>query len=122
MARSHRRIWIYVGREYVFSFAVAFLFFFFLFFINQILVMAEQIFSKKVPLWDVVQLVLYSFPVVIAFSFPFGALLGALMSVGRLSSDNESLALGALGVPPRQILYPMLILGLAFSAGLLRHE
>ncbi len=115
MARTHRRTWIYVGREYLLSFVVAFLFFFFLFFLNQILVMAEEIFSKKVAFWDVVRLILYSLPVVIAFSFPFGSLVGALMAVGRLSSDNELLAFGTLGVPPRQLLLPLLALGMVFS-------
>ena len=70
MARSHSKTWSYVGREYLLSFTVAFLFFFFLFFLNQILVMAEEIFSKKVAFWDVLRLILYSLPVVIAFSFP----------------------------------------------------
>ena len=45
MARFPRLTWTYVSREFVLSFVVAFLFFFFLFFINQILVMAEDIFS-----------------------------------------------------------------------------
>jgi len=116
MARSHRIAWIYVGREYLISFVVAFLFFFFLFFLNQILVMAEDIFSKKVAFWDVVRLIVYSLPIVIAFSFPFGSLVGALMAVGRLASDNELLALGSLGVPYRQVVFPMLMLGVAFSA------
>jgi len=116
MARTHRLTWLYVGREYVISFVVAFLFFFFLFFLNQILVMAEEIFSKKVAFWDVVRLIVFSLPIVIAFSFPFGSLVGALMAAGRLSSDNELLAFGTLGVPPRQILLPMLLIGLAFSA------
>jgi lipopolysaccharide export system permease protein len=116
MARTHRITWLYVGREYIMSFVVAFLFFFFLFFLNQILVMAEEIFSKKVAFWDVLRLIVFSLPIVIAFSFPFGSLVGALMAVGRLSSDNELLAFGSLGIPPRQILLPMLMLGLAFSA------
>jgi lipopolysaccharide export system permease protein len=116
MARFHRLAWTYVSREYLFSFIVAFLFFFFLFFLNQVLVMAEDIFSKKVAFWDVILLIVYSLPIVIAFSFPFGSLVGALMAVGRLSSDNELLAFGSLGVPPRQILLPMLLLGLSFSA------
>ncbi len=115
MARRYLRTWGYMSREYLLSFAVAFLFFFFIFFLNQILVMAEEIFSKKVPFWDVVLLVIYSLPIVIAFSFPFGSLVGALMAVGRLSSDNELLAFGALGVPPRQLLAPLLATGLAFS-------
>ncbi|HUI71926.1 MAG TPA: LptF/LptG family permease, partial [Spirochaetia bacterium] len=93
----------------------AFLFFFFIFFLNQILVMAEEIFSKKVPFWDVVLLVIYSLPIVIAFSFPFGSLVGALMAVGRLSSDNELLAFSALGVPTRHMVAPLLVVGLSFS-------
>jgi len=115
MARSYRRTYQYLAREFLLSFAVAFLFFFFIFFINQILVMAEEIFSKKVPFWDVVLLVIYSLPIVIAFSFPFGSLVGALMAVGRLASDNETLAFGALGVPPRHLVMPLLALGLGFS-------
>lgn len=115
MARSFRRTWLYVGREFLLSFTVAFLFFFFIFFVNQILVMAEDIFARKVPFWDVLRLVIYSLPWVVALSFPFGSLVGALMAVGRLTSDNEVLALGALGVPTRQILVPLLVLGLGFT-------
>jgi lipopolysaccharide export system permease protein len=113
--RNHSKTWRYVGREFLFSFSVAFAFFFFLFFLNQILVMAEEIFAKHVPFVDVLKLILYSMPVVIAFSFPFGSLVGALMAVGRLSSENELLAFGSLGVPPRQLLAPLLVLGILFS-------
>jgi lipopolysaccharide export system permease protein len=112
---SHSKIWRYIGREFLLSFSVAFLFFFFLFFLNQVLVMAEEIFSKKVAFWDVLKLILYSMPVVIAFSFPFGSLVGALMAVGRLASENELLAFGSLGVPPRQLLLPLMVLGIGFS-------
>ena len=114
MGRSFRRTWIYVGKEFVFSFLVSFLFFFFIFFINQILLMAEQIFSKKVPFWDVVRLIIFSLPFVVALSFPFGSLVGALMAVGRLSSDNEVLAFSVLGVPLRHLLLPFLFLGVVF--------
>jgi lipopolysaccharide export system permease protein len=115
MLLSHSKTWRYIAREFFLSFSVAFLFFFFLFFLNQILVMAEEIFAKKVAFWDVLKLILYSMPVVIAFSFPFGSLVGALMAVGRLASENELLAFGSLGVPPRQLLVPLLVLGIGFS-------
>ena len=116
MGRCHKRTWLYVGREYLLSFSVAFLFFFFIFFVNQILVMAEEIFAKRVPFWDVVRLVVYSLPWVVMMSFPFGSLVGALMAVGRIASDNEALAFAASGVPPRQLLVPLVVLGVAFSA------
>ena len=37
------------------------------------------------------------------------------MAAGRLSSDNEMLAVMAAGIPPRRVFMPFLVLGLAFS-------
>ena len=115
MFRSFRKISFYVAREFIFSFFVAFLFFFFIFFVNQLLVMAEEIFSKKVPIWDVVLLVVYSLPAIVALSFPFGALVGSLMTVGALSSNNEVLAFQASGIPLRRLFAPLVVLGMVFS-------
>ncbi len=110
-----KRIARYVLAEFTFSFLVSFLFFFFIFFVNQLLVMAEEIFSKRVPFWDVVLFVLYSLPAILALAVPFGALLGALMAVGRFSSDNELLAMRACGLPLRRVLVPLLAMGLLLS-------
>jgi lipopolysaccharide export system permease protein len=110
-----RRIARYALSEFALSFLVAFSFFFFIFFINQLLVMAEEIFAKQVPFWDVLLFILFSLPSIVALSFPFGALVGALMSVGRLSSDNELLAMRASGIPLRKVLAPLLAMGLILS-------
>ncbi|HET7839258.1 MAG TPA: LptF/LptG family permease, partial [Rectinemataceae bacterium] len=112
---SHLRIQAYAAKEFLFGFSVCFLFFFAVFFVNQILLMAEDILSKKAPLRDVILLLVYAMPSVIAMSFPFASLVGALMAAGRLSSDNEFLALMASGVPARETFLPFVILGLAFS-------
>ena len=106
-----RRIDLYIISEFLLSFAVAFLFFFFIFFINQLLVLAEEIFSRKVPFWDVILFIIYSLPSILALSFPFGALVGSLMAMGRFSSDNEILALRASGIPLHRILLPLLFAG-----------
>ena len=115
MFGSFRKISFYIAREFIFSFFVAFLFFFFIFFINQLLVMAEEIFSKKVPMWDVVLLVVYSLPAIVALSFPFGSLVGSLMTVGTLSANNEILAFQASGIPVKRLFVPLVLLGLTFS-------
>jgi len=115
VTRGIRRIDSYILGEFLMSFGVAFLFFFFIFFVNQILVLAEEIFSKKVPFWDVILFILYSLPSILALAFPFGALVGALMAVGRFSSDNEILALRACGVPLRRMLAPLLFAGVVLS-------
>ena len=88
----------YILKEFLISFTVAFLFFFCTFFINQLLVLAEEIFSKKVPFGDVLRFVVFSLPSILALSLPFGALVGSLMAMGRFSSDNEILAFRACGV------------------------
>ncbi len=113
-----RRYWsldLYVGREYTFAFLVSFLFFFFIFFLNQLLLLAQDILAKHVSFPDVVLLIIYSLPAIIAISFPFASLVGALMAVGRLSSDNEILALQASGISHGRIFVPIFVLGFAFS-------
>ncbi len=115
MARHYTRITVYLAREFVFSFFVAFSFFFFIFFINQILLLAEEILTKRVPPLDVLLLVIYSLPSIVALSVPFGALLGALMTVGRFSSDNEIIAFQASGVPYRRLFVPLLAIGITLS-------
>ncbi len=113
--RRYGILWRYVAREFLLSFIVAFLFFFLIFFINQLLLMAKDILSRKAPFGDVARLVVYAMPAVIAMSFPFGSLVGALMSSGRLASDNEILVMHASGVPRSAVFVPFVVLGLVFS-------
>jgi lipopolysaccharide export system permease protein len=106
----------YIGTEFLLSFLVAFAFFFFMFFINQLLLLAEDILQKDVPLGQVLLLILYSVPAIIALSVPFAVLVGTLMAVGRLSGDNEIVALRASGFPLHQIFSPVLLLAVVLSA------
>ena len=78
----------YLVKDTLFSFFVSFLFFFCIFFVNQLLLMAQQILAKQVPFFQVAQLVFFALPQIIAMSAPFASLMGTLMTVGRLSSDN----------------------------------
>jgi lipopolysaccharide export system permease protein len=94
---------------------VSFLFFFFIFFVNQLLLMAQEILTKRVPFNQVALLVLYSLPSIIAMAAPFASLVGTLMTVGRLSSDNEVLVLLSSGLSYRNIFLPALAVGLLIS-------
>ena len=110
-----KTIFIYIAKEFILSFIVAFLFFFFIFFINQLLLLAEDILSKHVPFLDVVKIIIYSIPTIVALTFPFSSLVGSLMAIGRLSSDNEFLAFQASGIPALKLFIPVLILGIGFT-------
>ncbi|MCI0481301.1 MAG: LptF/LptG family permease, partial [Candidatus Dadabacteria bacterium] len=116
MARRYWSLSFYVGKEFIFSFIVSFLFFFFIFFMNNILILAEQVLAKKVPPVDVLLLIIYMLPSVVSISFPFASLVGALMAVGRFSSDNELLAVQASGVSKTRLFIPFVFIGLIFTA------
>ena len=105
----------YVAREFLLWFLASFLFFFSMFFVNVLLVTATDIMSKQVPARDVARLVAYSLPQIVHLSFPFATLLGALLSLGRLSGDRELVAVQALGVPLARALAPMVGFGVLFA-------
>ena len=109
----------YVGREYILSFIVAFLFFFFIFFVNQILVLAQKILLKNVRVMDVITLVIFSIPQFLMYTMPFSSLASASMVIGNLSSQNEILALRSCGVHVKNIFMPILIISVGFSAATL---
>ncbi len=107
----------YLLKELFLYFFVAFLFFFFIFFVNQILLVIKKILEKKVPLLDVVKLMFYALPGIIAQSAPFATLVGFLMCLGRLVSENEVLIFRASGQSYRSILTPVIVLGFIISLG-----
>jgi lipopolysaccharide export system permease protein len=108
-------IYKYILTEAFFSFFISFLFFFFIFFVNQLLLMAQEILSKQVPFGQVALLVLFSLPGVIALSAPFASLVGTLMTVGRLSSDNEILVFLSSGLSFRNVFVPAITVGIVIS-------
>jgi len=105
----------YILSEAAFSFLISFLFFFFIFFVNQLLLMAQDILTKQVPFGQVALLVLFSLPSVIAMSAPFASLVGLLMTVGRLSSDNEVLVMLSSGLSYRNVFAPAITVGIVVS-------
>ena len=65
------------------------------------------------------KLCLYSLPPVLLLSIPFGVLVGILIGLGRLSSDNEIVAMRSSGISSRIVAPPVIFfatLALAVSA------
>ncbi|MDR2314089.1 MAG: LptF/LptG family permease [Spirochaetaceae bacterium] len=110
-----KTIFFYIIREIFFAFFVCFLFFFFVFFVNQLLLMAREILSKRVPLFEVALLVLYALPSIIAMASPFACLTGTLMTIGRLNSNNEILVFLSSGLSYRSVFLPALLVGVLIS-------
>ena len=85
------------------------------FFVNQILLLIADILKKHVPLGDTMRLMVYSLPTVIAQSAPDATLVGFLMCLGRLMSDNEVLIFRASGLGYSFIAVPVIVLGIVIS-------
>jgi lipopolysaccharide export system permease protein len=94
---------------------ISFAFFFVIFFVNQILLMAKEVLTKHVPFSQVALLVIYSLPSIIAMSAPYASLVGTLMTVGRLTSDNEILVMLSSGLSYRNVFLPAVVVGIAIS-------
>ncbi len=105
----------YIAREFLLSFLVAFLFFFFIFFINQVLLYAQRILLKQVPVRQMLTLVALSMPQILLYTIPFSTLSGASMVIGNLSSNHEIIAMRALGISLYQMLRSVIIASVLLS-------
>jgi len=68
--------------------------------------------SAKGPV--VLELIVLLLPPIMVLSIPFGVLVGILVGLGRLSSDNEMVAMRSAGVSTRIVVAP--VLAFAFLA------
>jgi lipopolysaccharide export system permease protein len=86
-----------------------------MFFVNQILLMAQEVLTKRVPVDQVILLIIFSLPTVISLSAPFASLVGTLMTVGRLTSDNEILVILSSGLSYKTVFLPAITIGIIVS-------
>ena len=107
----------YLFKDLFLYFLVSFFFFFMIFFVNQILLTVEDLLSKSAPFADVMRIMVYSLPFIIAQSAPFATLVGFLMSLGGMMSSNEILIFRAAGLSFIKIFIPVAMLGVFISIG-----
>lgn len=106
----------YLGRQVLVStlFAVTML---------SVVLVLGQIFKKlldklvegTLPLEAILKFIGYSFPWSLSFTVPWGILTAVLLVFGRLSADNELIALRMSGQSLRRICAPVLVLALLAS-------
>ena len=72
--------------------------------------------NRDVPLFSVLSFMLYVLPFSLTFTIPWGFLTALLLVFGRISADNELIALRANGVSIQRICVPVFSLAAIFSA------
>ncbi|MCR5732616.1 MAG: LptF/LptG family permease [Sphaerochaetaceae bacterium] len=112
---SYFRLKFYIAKEFITSFAVSFLFYFFIFFVNQILVLVRKVMLKNVDTTTMLILVISSIPQFLQYVIPFATLTASAMILGNLASSNELLAMRSLGIPIRKIFRVLIITSILLS-------
>jgi lipopolysaccharide export system permease protein len=92
--QASETVW-YLLRELSSLFFLALLIFTFILVVSRLGRIADLVINKGVDLTDILLLVLYSFPAYLTFTFPMAFLLSTIVVLGRLSGENEILALKA---------------------------
>ncbi|MGE5279559.1 MAG: LptF/LptG family permease [Deltaproteobacteria bacterium] len=105
----------YIVREFVGAFLLSLFVLTFVMVLGNLIRLAEMILTKGVPLLTAMRLFLYLIPFLFSFILPVATLAGVLLSVGRLASDNEIIAIRTSGISALRILTPLLMIGLIIS-------
>ncbi|HMU95571.1 MAG TPA: LptF/LptG family permease, partial [Elusimicrobiota bacterium] len=87
--------------------------------LDKLFDLLDLLINKGVSLWTSAQIFFLFFPTILSLSVPMALLLACLLTFGRLSEDNEILALRASGLSFRQILWPPLAVAGLVSLALL---
>ncbi len=84
-------------------------------FVQQASRYTEIFFSSNIPQNLVWQLTLALIPNVIAFTCPMAVLIGTIIGLSKLQSDNELISIRAFGIGNFQIILPIIFLGIVLS-------
>lgn len=79
---------------------------------------ADLVINKGVDFFSVVQIFIYLTPYIVTYTLPISVLVAVLLALGRLSSDNEIIAIRSSGVSLLKLIMPLLIVSLILSLGL----
>ena len=83
--------------------------------LGNLVKLSDLVVRKGVDFFVAAQLFLYYVPYLLEFSLPLACLLGTLLSLGRISADNEIISLKVAGISMAKILSVFLTLGVIIS-------
>jgi lipopolysaccharide export system permease protein len=105
-----KTLYTHIIKELISPFVLGLLIFTFILLTNRILKLMDLVVNKGVGLEEVIKLITYLLPSFFMLTIPMSVLLAILIALGRLSADNELIAMKASGVSLYQILAPFLAL------------
>lgn len=105
----------YLLKEFSLPFLFSLVVLIFVMLVGNLIKLTELIVTKGVSFLSVFKLFLFLIPYLLTYIVPIAVLSAVLLSLGRLSCDNEILAIRASGINIFMLILPLLIVGLALS-------
>lgn len=102
----------YILNEFVWPFVFAFAAFFLFWGFNIFFLAAKYLIEQNAPFYLVMRFLLFRLPQSIPMAFPFAALFGTMLGMGRLVGDNEIIAIRTAGVSLWRICLTPILFGL----------
>lgn len=109
----------YILREHVAPFLYSLFVITFLFLVDFLIRILSSILSKGLEWHVVLEIVALNLAWMLALSIPMAVLVATLMAFGRLSADNETTALRALGISPLRAMIPVMGVAAVLTVGLM---
>jgi len=83
--------------------------------LGNLIKIADLVINKGVDILSVSKLLLFMIPYLLTYTLPIATLTAVLLSLGRLSSDNEITTIRASGINMFSLIAPLLTVGLILS-------
>ncbi|MCK5595063.1 LptF/LptG family permease [bacterium] len=99
----------YILREFIAPFFSSLCVFTFILFMGNMFRLANMLVNEQISILGLSKLVVYLLPFLLTYTLPMAVLVAILTSIGRLSSDNEIIAMKANGIDPYRIITPPIL-------------
>lgn len=104
----------YIIKEISVPFFYSLVIFTFVLLMGNLIQLAELLITKGVEIIYVVRLFLNLIPYLLSYTIPMSILTAVLLTFGKLSADNEIIAIRASGISLFPIMIPVLVVGMLF--------
>jgi lipopolysaccharide export system permease protein len=105
----------YILKETLGPFLFALLVFTFVMLMGNLIKLTNLVIAKGVSIFAVGKMFVYMIPYLLGYTLPMATVTATLLAFGRLSADNEIVAMRASGISCYRIGLPLIVLGLIAS-------
>ncbi|MCB2081274.1 MAG: LptF/LptG family permease, partial [Rickettsiales bacterium] len=109
------RFSLYISKQFLISTLIVFCAFSVIVFLVDMMELLRRAQSREVPLYIVLQMALLRMPLMIQKMGPFVILVGAILSLSRLTRNNELIIARASGISAWQFLMPVVLSALGIG-------